>query len=1627
MHSNKKDILVDAQPNGNCGFNAFILGLISIIEQGKLNTDVLESFLNTFFADNPSLISQNELPIEAFKRFLHANPDKLRRQLLLAPTLRKYSTNLLKLSNEVKQSLRQAFLAALREYIATKYKIKSFETGFEGDDIFIRIPKIKQFFETLTQNESFISMANRDDLDIILDNYQDKIVSFWDEEGFDIYIAYVEQNGTWVGDIELGVLAREFQVNLSVRRGTAIYQLVEEFHQGTIRLGNNDATHWDCYLPFDHATAYAKFNIIDMPEYASELVENIAINTICDEVEELKNLKDETNEKQIIIKRLQRICWACQEISWQTKYSGKFKTYFPDDSIWYHLETLSRLLTNTDKHELVLSEFTSLLLALENFAEALKLCQEVKPKKDEKSKFQTQSLPKFTFNWILEEQDAYFLNEIEEILKQLEIIKFDDDQTNAINGLALFYFIIAAGELAKRLSKDTLKHLSILEKLSYIRDKTTHASFLHQLLKNPDGLIMIWAHLIYISGALRNGDDDELLCNKEYPIMQLYELCQSSNMLTADKIIEIIKKALSPNKTEKLNTLTTPKLTFEMLLALIEIPLDDYNSIMMCNSDNEGLEPFKSSMKEYLITQRNTIINEVFQNHSSLRDQVITHFNKRSTINANAQKKLIQTFIIKKQQAKDVFNTAELRADLGKLFEELRLRTETYPKLINTINNATSSTDLITLVKENTCLNNFDYNQFDLNKDDTTSLNAVINNCAEKFNISNPNLNKLREQFKVLKTFIENLNTDSPQSHEKVNKFLLDQMSWLLKLDENEKKLAESLYHTLRLKNKNEFKDLLAHFNLNVEELDELIYEDTAYKNIYKDRVDSKINYEKEPETDAKKLIKLIKSLERIKDFVIRIAGDKKDYSKLDTIFNSSSPYYYGAKKLLMDMGEIITPIKSNPYFTAHTFENISAQQLFLFTLFRNQLAHRPQEVTASYVKWFFIKWITLSPAELSLHTSNIKSKEYKGFNISGSRFENRVIVEPEIIKERLFIETMALIHGFDENVKVFGVNLGHRVGVQSPLNLLVGYTNDNQADEQLHELTWQLSRHFGCIVNVTTKNQLKKQIGLTISQGQYNEIINSAETILTLEHDAKKRELLNSEQQVAQITTPRGIEKNVSRSITRGQLRQAQSLTLNIDDRYLSSLRESREQMLSNARVQKTIRDKATKYSSTLKNFANSLQQTGFKSELLTLTKQELEVNSQLDDYFITHWDEITRFHKDANRFQFRDWVKRNENNIHSIIKNEKLKQEAFDFWEAQGHFFELNSSLMTPYTNCLMYFEEINNLAIIDLLLNDSLSEEQLFRLIYEDFIKRFLDPYENAWQEVLFRQPSLIYLGNGNFDYTFTIEKYVKDSFAVEVMLAVSKQYGSTQKILTSTIIDKCIQKIESLKRGQQKEATSNDIITIDTMENHQGKIYNGRVQLIDSVMYSFQHQKFHNLTDLLKRYDMLPNQYPDFDNDNQALTDYKVLQTIIKQLTNIELTILHYKKLIKRGKQYISYHVQRNAVTETELTEYYQVKKHKEIKKELRYLISVLLSNLVTCNFILNRQEELQQSNLLPQIFDELTEIIYDSIKGSRLNLSEKELQNHKEKFRKWIGQQLSENNNTSEEEAGLDRYQVFQPQ
>lgn len=209
MTETRKLITVKAMGDGNCAYNAFILGFCTPDVLASIDAGAVVEF--TILAA-PALGLKEEAKWDAVKAEILrlARVDATTLQKKLAMAMRQLSIDLINADENYYTRSREHIMSAM----------------INGDDVYSRHAFIKKKYNELKDEVAFLA--------------------WWEQSGYQLFLTAMRNDGQWAGGQELSALANYFDVNFDVcRKDIKVSMNDPRPKRPTVILRNDHATHWD--------------------------------------------------------------------------------------------------------------------------------------------------------------------------------------------------------------------------------------------------------------------------------------------------------------------------------------------------------------------------------------------------------------------------------------------------------------------------------------------------------------------------------------------------------------------------------------------------------------------------------------------------------------------------------------------------------------------------------------------------------------------------------------------------------------------------------------------------------------------------------------------------------------------------------------------------------------------------------------------------------------------------------------------------------------------------------------------------------------------------------------------------------------------------------------------------------------------------------------------------------------------------------------------------------------------------------------------------------------------------------------------------------------------------------------
>lgn len=250
----------EAIGDGNCAFNAFILGLTqqsildriekAFIQRNKKLDDELADFIAEVSKQFNTARNWQAAKAKLLALRYGSKQDKTDLQTKLAPFMRQMAVTLHHANPQQFCELTLSPLeSAFGDYVFQQYGL---DQASVADDVFTKHEFIrsqfKEWYDGVARDLSQEKIVDENKLNAAIEKYKEKLIAWWmgGEQNYQFFLANMNQHAEWAGDLELAALAKYFHVNVSVHRQSRVYRVVEQSDTlPTIELSNQSAAHWD--------------------------------------------------------------------------------------------------------------------------------------------------------------------------------------------------------------------------------------------------------------------------------------------------------------------------------------------------------------------------------------------------------------------------------------------------------------------------------------------------------------------------------------------------------------------------------------------------------------------------------------------------------------------------------------------------------------------------------------------------------------------------------------------------------------------------------------------------------------------------------------------------------------------------------------------------------------------------------------------------------------------------------------------------------------------------------------------------------------------------------------------------------------------------------------------------------------------------------------------------------------------------------------------------------------------------------------------------------------------------------------------------------------------------------------
>jgi len=228
--------------DGNCAFNAFILGLANAqvfaaiekeAERRKQNLDeIYKEFIH--LAAAKLNVAATYAEVKAQMLWLRKNNKRLLQQLL-APVMRQISIESAQKNPRHYNRTIEPFLSAFNHFV--QVEVFKEPSNAPLDDIFSPHAFIVKQFRSFAEPLKNVKPQERDSALILA---KDQLLNWWNASGYNQFLNEMQKNGISAGDALLAEAAAYFQVNVDVSRPD--YDKAHRIHHetGSIPIKNDD-------------------------------------------------------------------------------------------------------------------------------------------------------------------------------------------------------------------------------------------------------------------------------------------------------------------------------------------------------------------------------------------------------------------------------------------------------------------------------------------------------------------------------------------------------------------------------------------------------------------------------------------------------------------------------------------------------------------------------------------------------------------------------------------------------------------------------------------------------------------------------------------------------------------------------------------------------------------------------------------------------------------------------------------------------------------------------------------------------------------------------------------------------------------------------------------------------------------------------------------------------------------------------------------------------------------------------------------------------------------------------------------------------------------------------------------
>jgi hypothetical protein len=762
-------------------------------------------------------------------------------------------------------------------------------------------------------------------------------------------------------------------------------------------------------------------------------------------------------------------------------------------------------------------------------------------------------------------------------------------------------------------------------------------------------------------------------------------------------------------------------------------------------------------------------------------------------------------------------------------------------------------------------------------------------------------------------------------------------LPWLLNLNELQSKFLRILNQEETIGNQEALDELLKANRLDGDKINKILY--TANL-LYSPRpYYKKFAY---PKVASNEILRIVRMIDALIKLLLQMKSNSSAAveSSFSEVIIANHTYQFAIQIAIKAFGVIVKDKlgeEAKQQLLANNTDELSAKHIRLLELFRNELAHLAAEVDPHQLVWFALQWAIISYPDIK----QISIQSNKVISVPIKNQPEITITELMLTEHAILIRDLAKSHGCTK-VRAFGYSLGCPLGIQAELNLIIEPLPETTATE-LYNLQWKIHFVLGYNVRVFTEKSLKDYLSLTSSVLHVDEIIAQAIDLLSLQHLSRIKEMIDSEKwhNVLLIDQSKPIRR-VDIKPDSIDLKKVSTIVLASQSDDFVREKQYRETLLKLKEVKENILKKANFYVDRLLKLIQTIDQS-IKPIFLKLLKTTMTLNSELDQFYEAHTDEILSHDLQISRFNFRHKMRAEHNKLPDEIKDSDLAKRAKQDWDNEAciikRICKKNGKDAANLLNMLYFLlDEVHNPGIIELLFDNNIHNNQdlgsqLLNCIYLDFCKRFVDPYE---------EDATVHFTNGIHKHN-----YMRIPFYAEVLKDLS------QSILPIPIIDWGIElgikhKILNIHH-KYKSLPEEKEMTIDKLfEIKQNWQYGGKVQKLSCRAATFECPPITDFDTLLKKEKISPERYPEYEKDKIRFNQFQEAKGCL-------YNVYYYEKHIKNFEQYKA-KLEHASLTLIQGSQAYKI--NREYFQEIVAKIALLkdlqqqhIKNLIACQYII----------------------------------------------------------------------------